>query len=278
MPFPLTARALGACVVALAGVALAVACAPRPRMCALATECPASGICVAGRCQPPAGDAGLTPTIAELGDAGPVVRRLVVAPIDVAWLRRGDGVRAAMDMPATFPLGRASDGSAILLTRFAVPLAKETQIVEAYLLLTRSDAVDADPSPISLHATRIVDAWDSRSVSWSTQPRTEEASAAVTRVDGTSRTLVRLDVRPLVARWAQHDRRDQGIAVAADGTSATGIPFAFLPTGATRAPAGAVGVQGPAIAVFPDRSDRGAAAADTPTVELLSPRLELYVK
>jgi hypothetical protein len=276
-PAPFARRVLGACLLALGGVALAVACAPRPRMCAAVTECPSAGVCVAGRCQP-GGDAGGTPTIAEQGDAGPLVRRLVVAPVDVAWLRRGDGVRAATEMPAIFPLGRASDGSAVLLTRFAVPLAKETQIIEAYLLLARTDAVDADPTPVSLHAMRIVDAWDSRSVSWSTQPRTEEAAAAVTRVAGASRTLVRLDVRPLVARWILHDRRDQGIAVVAEGASATGIPFAFLPTGAVRPPSPAIGVQPPAIAVFQERPERSAPNADGSTAELLSPRLELYVK
>jgi hypothetical protein len=271
----LAGRVLGASVVALAGVALAAACVPRPRMCAVTTECPASWICVAGRCQPGA-DAGVTPTIAEQGDAGAVVRRVVVAPVDVAWLRRGDGLRAASEMPSIFPLGRASDGNAVLLTRFAVPLAKETQIVEAYLLLARSDAVDADPSPIALHATRIVDAWDSRAVSWSTQPRMEEAAAPSTRVDSTSRTLVRLDVRPLVARWGLHDRRDQGIAIVTEGTSATGIPFAFLPTGGSRPPT--PGVQPPAIAVFQERPDRAVPSGEGPTVELLSPRLELYVK
>ncbi len=269
-----------ACGLALAGAAFGgVACVQRPRMCAAATECPAAaGICVAGRCQP-GGDAGTTPTIAEQGDSGAVVRRLVVAPVDVAWLRRGDGVRAASAMPALFTLGRASDGGAVLLTRFSVPLARETQIVEAYLLLGRSDAADTDPSPVSLHATRIVDAWDSLAVSWSTQPRTEEAAAAATRVDGTSRVLVRIDVRPIVARWLQHDRRDQGIAVIAEGTTATGIPFAFLPTqpsGGPRPPAS--GVQAPAIAVFQERPDRGGPAGDAPPAELLSPRLELYVK
>ncbi len=262
--------ALSAVVIALASVALGVACASRPRMCVATAECGA-GACVAGRCQ--ALDAGV-PTIAEQGDAGLLVRRLVVAPTDVAWLRRGDGPRAAGAMPAIFPMGRAQDGESVLLTRFAVPITRETQIVEAYLLLARSDAMDADPSPISLHATRIVDAWDSRSVSWSTQPRTEELLAAATRVDGSSRTLIRLDVRSLVARWALHDRRDQGIAVVAEGTSVTGVPFAFQPTGGARLAA----AQAPAITGFQERPERAAPVSDGPTAELLSPRLELYLK
>jgi hypothetical protein len=243
-------------------------------MCSAPAECPTAGVCVAGRCQ--SAEAGLTPTIAEQGDAGALVRRMVFSPVDVAWLTRGDGPRGASAMPAVFTLGRARDGGAVLLTRFAVPLTKETQVVEAYLLLARSEATDADPTPIALHAARVVDTWDSRSLSWATQPRTQEVGAASTRVDG-ARTLVRLDVRALVSRWALHDPHDQGIAVVAETSSATGIPFAFEPSGAVRAtPAAAV--QAPVTPAFIDRSDRTTATTDPPTVELLSPRLELYVK
>lgn len=251
----------------------AVACAPRARMCA-ATECPAPGACVAGRCQ--AGDAGLEPVIAEQGDGGALVRRIVALPVDVAWLRRGDGAAAGASMPAVFTMGRASDGGAVLLTRFAVALPPEAQIVEAYLLLARSDAVDADPSPIGLYATRIVEPWDSRALSWATQPRTEEGRAAVTRVFGGSRGLVRVDVRSLVARWAAHDRRDQGLALVAEGVNATGVPFTFLPTGGAR-PVGGAGSQGAAPPPLGERLERAAPSIDAP-VELRSPRLELYVK
>ena len=253
---------------------LTAACVTRPRMCTAPTECPAAGVCVAGRCQ--SAEAGLTPTIAELGDAGPLSRRIVVSPVDVAWLTRGDGPRGPSAMPAVFTLGRARDGGAVLLTRFAVPLTKETQIIEAYLLLARSEAVDADPVPISLHAARVVDTWDSRSLSWSTQPRTQEVGGASTRVDGASRVLVRLDVRALVSRWALHDPLDQGIAVVAESSSTTGIPFAFQPTGAVR-PAAPV-VQPAVSPAFVDRGDRSSAPVEAPPVELLSPRLELYVK
>jgi hypothetical protein len=156
-------------------------------------------------------------------------------------------------------------------------------VVEAYLLLQRSDAVDADPAPVSLHAARIVTPWDSRSVSWATQPALEDVRLPSTRVDPAGRTVVRLDVRALVARWALHDRRDQGIAVVAESASPTGISFAFLPpgsaaVGAQASPATAATGLGPLGFGGADRP-AGAPAAESLAAEGPgSPRLELYVK
>ena len=272
-------------VAALAGALAPIAawsCAPRPRMCAASSECMGTASCVAGRCQ--ANDAGV-PAIAEQSDAGPLVRRLVLAPSDVAWLRRGDDARAAASMPGLFTLGRQGDGDALLLARFSVPLAKDAKIVEAYLLLVRSDAVYSDPVPVSLHAARIVDPWESRSLRWATQPRLEDVRSPATRVDPGGREVTRLDVRSIVQRWALHDPRDQGIAVLADSTSPTGVPFAFLPAFAGRPAPGAAPASGPGFVLFPasgmvERPFSAAAPppAEPPTVELMSPRLELYVK
>ena len=66
-----------------------------------------------------------------------------------------------------FALGR---DSAVLMLRFSVPLPTTANLVEAYVVLRRSDAVDDDPAPISLHATRIIDGWEQRSISWARQP------------------------------------------------------------------------------------------------------------
>jgi hypothetical protein len=229
-------------------------------------------------------DAGLMPTIAETSDAGYTVRRLVVAPVDVAWVRRGDRAGVAGQMPAVFTLARDADGDAMLFLRFAVNVPKDARIVEAYLLLVRSDAIDADPSPISLHAVRIVDAWDSRSISWASQPRTEEVRAPSTRVTPGGRAMVRLDVRGLVERWSLHDRRDQGIAVVAEGASASGMPFAFLPVGAVHdrpsAPPSPTPLGGAGFGTSPFGPDRGSPSVpvDEPAAEAAAPRLELYVK
>src|SRR5262249_43126883 len=109
-------------------VALAVACTPRARMCSAPSECTSTSACVAARCMPV--DAGLMPTIAETNDAGYTVRRLVVAPSDVAWVRRGDRVGAAAAMPSIFTLGRDPDGESMLFLKFAVTIPKDARVVE----------------------------------------------------------------------------------------------------------------------------------------------------
>jgi hypothetical protein len=119
------------------------------------------------------------------------------------------------------------------MMRFSVPLPATATVVEAYVVLRRSDAVDDDPAPISLHATRIVDGWDPRSISWAQQPRVVDSRAPATLVEPGGPPLVRLDVRDLVRQWPKHDPRDQGIAVAADNDTRTGTTFAFRAVGVT---------------------------------------------
>jgi hypothetical protein len=262
----------------LAALVTVFACTPRARMCSAPNECTTTSACVAGRCMPL--DAGLMPTIAETNDAGYTVRRVVLAPADIAWVRRGDRAGMAAAMPAVFTLAKDGDGDAALFLRFEVTIPKDAKVIEAYLLLMRSEAVDADPSPISLHAVRIVEAWDSRSISWASQPRTEEVRAPTSRVDPGGRVLVRLDVRALVERWATHDGRDQGIAVVSEGSSTSGMPFSFLPVGGSHdrpsAPSSAP-VFG--LGASPFGAERAVAPTlDEPNGEAFAPRLELYVK
>ena len=202
-------------VLATAMIALS-ACAARPRMCVAPSDCGSVAACVAGRCQP-----------AEGAPAISAARRLVVAPLDVAYVGRFEAPRGGA-LPAIFTLGRAGL-DAVLFVRFSVPLPPDATVVEAYLLLTRSKAVDVDPTPISLHAARIVDAWDGRSTSWASQPRTEELRSPTTTVLAGGRTRVRLDVRDLVRRWRAHEKSEHGIAVVAENTSATGMAFALVP-------------------------------------------------
>jgi hypothetical protein len=143
-------------------------------------------------------------------------------------------------------MGAEADAGAVLYLRFSVPLPKDANVLEAYLLLDRSESVDVDPQAITLHAARIVEPWDGRFVSWLDQPRVEDTRSPSTTVTP-SRELVRVDVRDLVLRWRAHDPRDQGIALLAEGASKTGLVFALTAT------------------------TEGAA-------ERLGPRLELYVK
>lgn len=141
------------------------------------------------------------------------------------------------------------------MMRFSVALPTTANVVEAYVVLRRSDAVDDDPAPISLHATRIVEAWEGRSISWALQPRALDSRTPATLVEPGGPSLVRLDVRELVRQWPKHDPRDQGIAVVADNETRTGTTFAFRSVGSGGS----------------ERSSSSSAAD-------LEPYLELYVR
>jgi hypothetical protein len=235
------------------------ACVERDRLCAGTSECGTTSMCIAGRCQPTVkDDAGrvLPPAISS-----PLVRRVVAAPTDIAYVSAHEEGNPA-DLPPILLLGRSGDAAALFL-RFAVPIATDEAVVEAYVLLDRSDAVDVDSQPISLHATRIIDAWDGRSISFERQPRWEETGSPGAIVTGSGKPLVRIDVRDLVKHWKARDPRDQGIAVVADDTSRTGMAFAAT---------AAVLDQGPHSMLGTETDDKTAAWVGT------SPRLELYLR
>lgn len=202
------------------GAAGAAACVTRDRTCVSISECGGAFACVAGRCQSQPDDAGIAPRLAI---AATSVRRVVARPTDVAYLRSAD---QPASVPSIVLLGR---DDARLLLRFQQPIAEEEVVVEAYLLLDRVDAMDADPSPISLHVERILDPWDARSITWARQPRIEDDRSPATIVTGSGRPLVRLDVKDLVTRWKRHDPADQGLAVVVGTRNATGMTFAMAP-------------------------------------------------
>ena len=201
------------------GTALVEGCAPRARMCVASSECTAKSECVAGRCQPD------KPNVKPAIDAA---RRIVVRPVDLAYLRRGDGASGGA-LPPLFALGK---DSAVLLMRFTVAIPITANVVEAYVVLRRSDAVDDDPAPISLHATRIVQGWEGRSTSWALQPHVVESRLPATLIAPGGPSLVRLDVRDIVRQWPKHDPDDHGIAIVASNESRSGSTFAFRAAGA----------------------------------------------
>jgi hypothetical protein len=233
-------------------------------MCAQEGDCGAQASCVAGRCVA----RGATPAIDS-------ARRLLFAPVDVGYARRSvDGRDAAI---AT--LGRAGE-PAIVFLRFAVPLAPEANVLEAYLLLERATDVDADPAAVPLHAARVLTAWDGRSLSWARQPLVEEVGGPVTRVMPGAGPFVRIDVRELVQRWRKRGRDELGVAVLADGESPTGVAFALEPADAARdrddpilgpqaAPAQSPSLFEPRVTI---------PVAAEPRRQVVGPRLELYVK
>jgi hypothetical protein len=215
-------------------------------MCTMGGDCAATSSCVAGRCV--ANGAALAISTA---------RRVLYEPVAVGFVRRG----GEPGLPAVAALGR-SDG-ALALFRFSLTLPPEVNVVEAYLLLDRVTDIDPDPTPIALHAVRVIDPWDGRSLSWALQPRVEEVGSPVTRVLPASGPIVRLDVRGIVERWRRREGGDFGLAVVSQPTDRTslgmGMAFALNAGGASGG--------------WSDARDRGAGAAGPP-----GPRLELYLR
>ena len=187
-------------------------------MCTASFECGKASACVAGRCQLD------TPTMKPAVDTA---RRIVVRPIDLAYVSRGDAPNDG-PLPPVVALGRR-DGR--LLLRFDLGLPRSTTITEAYVVLHRASAVDDDPALISLHATRIVQGWTGGSVSYALQPRATELRLPTTLVEPGGASLVRVNVLDLVRKWSTRDPIDQGVAIVADGSSITGSTFALSAVG-----------------------------------------------
>jgi hypothetical protein len=181
-------------------------------MCFTEGDC-GQAACVAGRCVARGAVVAIS-----------TARRLLFAPVDVAYLRPGEPAAT----PSIASLGR--DDGAVVLLRFSIVLPPEANVIEAYVLLERPADVAVDPTPVSLHAARVREVWASDSSSWARQPSLEEIGAPVTRVSTSAGALVRIDVRPLVERWHRRARDEFGVAVVADGKSASGIAIALAPS------------------------------------------------
>jgi len=195
-------------------VLLASACVVPPRMCALQGDCGGRASCVAGRCVAHGATAAVD-----------TARRLLFSPVDIAYVRREANGRDEV----TATLGSARDPGALVFVRFSASLPPEANVLEAYLLLERATDIDADPTSVSLRAGRVIDPWDGQAISWARQPRVEDVGAPVTRVSPSAGPLVRLDVHEIVQRWRRRAGDDFGMAVIAQGRSATGMAFALAP-------------------------------------------------
>jgi hypothetical protein len=223
-------------------------------MCTATSECEAKSACVAGRCQLE------KPTVKPAVDSA---RRLVVRPIDLAYVTSGDPA-AHGALPVVFALGK---NRGRLFLRFSVAVLPTTNIVEAYVVLHRSTIVDDDPAPVSLHATRIVESWNGGSVSWALQPHATETRSPSTLVEPGGSPLVRVDVRELVRHWARHDPADHGIVIEAENETRTGTTFALS----------ALGYSTPEVGRGGSSSARGR-SEDTGGSPDVEPYLELYIR
>jgi hypothetical protein len=237
-------------------------------MCAFESDCGAQASCVAGRCVAH----GATPAIAT-------ARRLLIAPVDVGWVRRGEAAGGAAASVAT--VGRG-DGATVFL-RFSVPLPPDVSVVEGYLLLERAQGIDSDPGTLTLHAARVEGAWDGRTLSWGRQPQVVELGAPVTTVQtGEGGAFIRLDVRAIVERWRRRDRIDGGIAVVTEGQTPSGLSLALAPADVPSDREDPVLSPPPAPATQPPSPFEpravGPSLAGDPRRQTAGPRLELYVR
>jgi hypothetical protein len=198
---------------AAALAALLASCAPRLQLCAAPASCPEGFDCVAGMCQAPA------PTSPLAGS-----RRLVLRPVAIAALRQG-APSSGGALPAIVTLGRARDGGAELLLRFDLRLDRSATLLRASVVLDRSDATLLDPTPVALHANRIISRWDEARVRWETSPAVQDARAPRTAVDPTTPRQIRIDVTDLARRWLAHDPADQGVAIVAENETPVGVSF-----------------------------------------------------
>jgi hypothetical protein len=245
--------------------ALSFACMPPPRMCVSEADCGAQASCVAGRCVAH----GALPAI-------DTARRMIVAPVDVAYLR--SDVPTHDDVTAT--LGCSRNATAVVLLRFSARLPAEAHVLEAYVVLEHAPDAAEDPMPISFHAARITQPWDSHAISWAHRPRIEEVGAPITRVLPSAGRLVRLDVRALVQRWRRRGGEDFGVALESDDVSSTGMTFALTPVLAkpvdpVLAPAVQMTTQGPS-ALEPHPVPIG--SITEPRAQSRGPMLEVYFK
>ncbi|HEY5145502.1 MAG TPA: hypothetical protein VII82_01980, partial [Polyangiaceae bacterium] len=268
-------RPLRTLVAVLAGL-VPLACVRPLRMCTAGADCGPLSSCVAGRCVA----RGAVPAIAT-------ARRMLYAPIDLGYVRRADRAAAVRDkggagVPGVVILGR-DDGRAFL--RFSVPLAPEVGIVEAYVLLDRVVAIDADPVTVTLHLARVADAWDGASLSWAVQPRVEEVGSPVTRVLPSAGPVVRLDARLLVEQWRRRRGATAsdafGVAVLAnrdatpsvEESNPSGMAFALAPD----EPLESVQSLQDGRCDHPDSARAGECESPRDRVAL-APRLELYLR
>jgi hypothetical protein len=187
-------------------------------------------------------------------------RRLMAEPVDVGVVRRGGWPAPEA---GTVALGRG-DGATLLL-RFALDLSPDANVLEAYVLLHRVTSIDVDPVAISLHAARITAPWQGLSVSWASQPELAEIGAPISHVPPEGGPLVRIDVHEIVQRWLRRRPGDLGVAILAEGGSASGITFAVRPSAMALESAGR-------------GSWAGAQGEGDGSASFRGPVLELYVK
>jgi len=177
-------------------------------------------MCSAGRCTHP----GVDPVASDSD-------RIVVAASDIA-------VVSSRGAALPDEIALAGGAAPVVLLRFPAPWGNRARIAAAFLTLEVQD--DSGSSGTwTMSVARVLEPWSADVVSWGRLPR---LSAPVVTAEMTSRPSrsLRIDVTPIVERWAQGQPDEHGMAlwVRSAATSA--------PTYAT----GALGAAGPRLDVY----------------------------
>lgn len=182
--------------------------------CREAGSCEAGKSCIMGLCRPP--DAPLTPVDAQ---------RVVLAPSEIAVVSALSSGGGGDELPDTFALGRSSDGTVILLMRFAPSWNESAEVLRAMLVL---DTIEGPPAllPATIEAARISGPWLAATASWGRTPKLDVPFAAGSVVPRPP-IPVRVDVTQLVRDLARKKQDDQGIALLAHGDDVNGTAIAL---------------------------------------------------
>jgi len=217
---------------------------PGPKICAATAPCTAGSSCVVGRCR---GDGTL-----------PAARNaplLQFEPTTIASLSARGEVSTNESLGDALTLGRASDGEAMWLFRFALTLPDDARIQRALLVLDPLPGCEKRPGRMKLEVSNVLSAWSADTLR-SQRPKIGLPMRALDAPVVPARIL-RVDLTELVMRWREHRRRYHGLALIAHGDSATGACFS------TGQSAG----RGPRLEVLlapdADSKDAGAAAVAT---------------
>jgi len=212
---PPDVRSLIPSIVAIAALAVTscVRAPVGPPLCGEGAACADGQTCVVGRCRL-AGSTLIGPSDG---------RRLVLAPDGVAVTSSRDFTGGGSQAPAVVVFGR---GASTLFLHFAVPIADPREVTAAVLVLEPPREALPPASPVPIHVSQILDAWTPDDVSNGRVPRVGVPDRAGV-FTGSFGATVRIDVTPMVKRWADRREDDHGLAVMADETDAYGSTFSL---------------------------------------------------
>jgi hypothetical protein len=146
--------------------------------------------------------------------------RILLAPSDFTVLAS----RGESGVPDAIAIGRASNGSLVVLLRFVASWRDDAEVTSAFLLLDPLENAPPARSSTNLGVAQILEPWSAETATWGRQPRlgVPEVSAIV---PATFTPRLRVDVTSLVRRWPKRAEDDHGIALLAEGKDPFGAVY-----------------------------------------------------